>query len=159
MNHFVAAPPIPSSYLKLAALNENEIAEARRYGYIADDTDPSAPVGRECSDPLLCTVEMTEHGNDIRAWRSRIYVIWFCYVFENIEAIRRPLYAVEELFLHFQSNLIVELAQMYAGAGGLEEMSSPQEIAYLKAGLRRHYTRAIDLLDQVQGAPGPLLVP
>ena len=147
MNHFIAAPPVPSSYSRLTALSEEEITQARHYGYVANEVDPSALVGRPCSDPLLCTLEMTDHGNDIQAWRTRMYLIWFCYLFENFDAIRRPLFAIEELFLHFQTNMLDDLAQMYAGAGAWDR-DPLADIPRLKFGLHRYYITAIHLLEQ-----------
>ena len=145
MNSFIAAPPVPNSYSRLSALNEEEIAEARRYGYVPDSVDPSGPVGRPCSDPLQHTSEMTKHGNNIRAWRARMYLIWFCYLFENLHTLRRPLYAIEELFLHFQTNILDDLAQMYAGAAAWE--SDPHfDINQAKSRLHRYYAKALDFL-------------
>lgn len=121
MADFVAAPPVSRSYPRLATLTVEEIAEAGQCGYIADHTDVTGTASWSCSDPLKYTSEMVEHGNDVRAWRGKLYLIWFCYVFENLNSIRRPLYAIEELFLHFQSNLIDDLAQQFAGAGAWDE--------------------------------------
>jgi hypothetical protein len=96
-------------------------------GTTAQASDPRAPVLYACADPMCCTREVTAQGNDMRFWRSRMYVVWFCYVYENLAAIPRPVFAIEERFLHFQSNLLGELAQPYAGAGACDENLSQEE--------------------------------
>lgn len=89
---------------------------------------------------------MVEHGNDLRAWRGKLYLIWFCYIFENLQAVRRPLYAIEELFLHFRSNLIDDLAQMFAGCGAWDEKITPEDWVRIYPKLQRYHARAVGLL-------------
>jgi len=146
MADFVAAPPVPRSYPRLAAFTAQEIAEAERCGYIGDHTDIADEVSWSCSDPLKFTSEMVEHGNNPRAWRGKPYLIWFCYVFENLKAIRRPLFAIEELFLHFQSNLIDNLAQMFAGCGAWDETITPEDWVRIHPVLQKYHVRAVRLL-------------
>jgi hypothetical protein len=146
MADFVAAPPVPSSYPRLAALTAQEIAEAGRCGYISDHAGVADDVSWSCSDPLKFTSAMVEHGNNSRAWRGKLYLIWFCYVFENLKAIRRPLFAIEELFLHFQSNLIDDLAQMFAGCGAWDETITPEDWVRIGPKLQKYHARAVELL-------------
>ena len=89
---------------------------------------------------------MVEHGNDLRAWPGTLYLIWFCYIFENLQAVRRPLYALEELFLHFRSNLIDDLAQMFAGCGAWDEKITPEDWVRIYPKLQRYHARAVGLL-------------
>jgi hypothetical protein len=52
----------------------------------------------------------------------------------------------KELFLHFQSNLIDDLAQRFAGAGAWDETTTPQDWARLLPKLQKYHTRAVGLL-------------
>ena len=145
MADFDAAPPVPGFYPRLAKLTAEQIAEARRYGYVVDRTDLTAAPW-DSSDPLKYTSEMVEHGNNLRAWRGKLYLIWFCYVFENLNSIRRPLYAIEELFLYFRSNLIDDLAQMFAGCGAWDETITPEDWVRIRPVLQKYHARAEGLL-------------
>ena len=141
MIQFDAAPPVPSSYARLVVLTAEEVAEARRRGYIEDDVDPSAPVRRRGLDMSQTAVE----SDDIEDWRARMYCLWFCYVFENFNAVRRPLSAVEELFLEFQTNILDDLAQLYAGAGAQCPIPMSERVPQQRQ-LKRYYDLAIRLL-------------
>jgi hypothetical protein len=100
-----------------------------------------------CADPMCCTSEVTAQGNDMGFWRSRMYVVWFCYVYEKLAAIPRPVSAIEELFLHFRSHLLGDLAPLYAGAGACDENLSQEELKKHATSLKRYYSEAILLLD------------
>ena len=146
MTDFVAVPPVSGSYRRLASLTAEEIAQAEQCGYIDDHADIAGSISWSCSDPLKFTLEMVEHGNDIRAWRGRLYLIWFCYVIENLPSIRKPLFAIEELFLHFQSNLIDDLAQKFAGAGAWDTTISADDWLRMTPALQKYHARAVELL-------------
>jgi hypothetical protein len=80
-----------------------------------------------------------------------MYVIWFCYVYENFLLIDKPLYAVEELILEFKAQSVLDmpgrrLGELYGGAGGWEPttLEREKELEFLKL----HYTTAIALLDK-----------
>ena len=151
MLHFDAAPPIPTSYKRLSALNSSELAEAVRRGYVAENPHPSADVSRQGLDSSQTGV--TQH--DVQDWRARIYAIWFCYLYEHLKEIRRPLYAIEELFLEFQTNLLnggralPGLAQLYAGAGGWQNPTAAELDQHLQR-LRVYYDTALGLLESYE---------
>jgi hypothetical protein len=146
MIQFDAVPAMPLSYSRLAALSAPEIEQALLAGYLAPETDPAQPVRR----PGLNNYMEPGPDEDLRDWRARIYVIWFCYVFENFPLIDKPLYAVEELILEFQAPALIDLpherlATNYAGAGGAEPIS-PEERRKQIDFLKPHYDQAVTLL-------------
>ena len=143
---FDAAPPVPLAYPRLAALTPEEIELARAAGYVAETVDPRKPVRRVGLD------NCTEKGadDDLRDWRTRMYVIWFCYVYENFLIIDKPLYAIEELIFEFQAQDVLDtpncrIASLYAGAGGWEPTSPMDRKRHVEF-LRPHYEIAISLL-------------
>jgi hypothetical protein len=144
MIQFNAAPAVPSNYPRLKLLTQEEIDNARIAGYVADEVDPQKPVKRAGLDNYDAPVP------DIRLqdWRTRMCLIWFCYIYENFQIIPRPLYAVEELILEFKGldALDPRLASLYAGAGGWEPASTAKREKHLKQ-LKPNYTKAIHLLD------------
>ena len=147
MIHFDAAPPVPVAYPRLSALTSAEIELARAARYIEVKVDPREPVGRTGLDNAI-----EERANDdVRDWRTRIFIIWFCYLFENFLLIKKPLYALEELILEFKAQDVLDLpdrrlATLYAGAGAAEPTLSSERKRQLEL-LRPHYARAIDILD------------
>jgi hypothetical protein len=144
---FDAAPPVPSRYPRLNALTPTEIKQARVAGYVADEVDPSSSVRRAGIDNYA----EPRADDDLRDWRTRMYVVWFCYVYENLSLIGQPLYALEELVLEFKAQDVLDLpgrrlATLYAGAGGHEPISSVDRSKQLHL-LRPHYAKAAALLD------------
>ena len=80
-----------------------------------------------------------------------MYVVWFCYVYENLSLIGRPLYALEELILEFKAQDVLDLpgrrlATLYAGAGGAEPISPAERNKQLQL-QKPHYTKAVAILD------------
>ena len=147
MIRFNAAPPVPTTYSRLSALASGEIEQARAAAYVADTVDPTGPVQRagidNCAEPRA--------NDDLRDWRTRMYVVWFCYLYENLLVVERPLYALEELILEFKAQDVLDmpdcrLATGYAGAGGAEPIL-PAERRRQLCSLKPHYTKAIALLD------------
>ena len=147
MIRFNAAPPVPTTYSRLSALASGEIEQARAAAYVADTVDPTGPVQRagidNCAEPRA--------NDDLRDWRTRMYVVWFCYVYENFSLIECPVYALEELVLEFKAQDVLDLpgrrlATLYAGAGGWEPISPAERNKQLQL-LKPHYIKAIALLD------------
>jgi hypothetical protein len=150
MIQFDVAPAIPADYHRLRALTQEEIGHARSAAYVSDKSDPREPVRREglnnYSDPYL--------GDDILDWRVRTYIIWFCYIYENLRLIRSPLEAIEEILLEFKAPEILDvpgrrLATLYAGIGGHDPLSEHDLINQLEK-LRPHYDKAVKLLERFQ---------
>lgn len=109
--------------------------------------DPQQPVRRAGLD----TSTYKPAGNSLTDWRARIYVVWFCYVYENFRMLDKPFYAIEELILEFKAPELLDLpdrrlASLYVGAGGGE----PYPLAARDLELARltpHYVKATKLLD------------
>jgi hypothetical protein len=124
MIQFGAVPPVPIDYPRLTALTLREIDEARISGYVAEVVDPRDPVRR----PGLNNYNDPFPLDDFHDWRTRMYVVWFCYVYENFCIVNKPLHAIEELILEFKGldMIDVRLASLYAGAGSAEpHVTSP----------------------------------
>jgi hypothetical protein len=146
MKQFDAAPPVPLDYDRLRALSPIEIALARDASYVAATVDPVLPVQRagldNCAEP--------RPDEDLRDWRARMCVVWFCYVYENLLRIDKPLYAVEELILEFKAIETIDvpnhrLTTFYAGAGGWEPTSVSERMRHREL-LAPHYAKAVLLL-------------
>jgi hypothetical protein len=150
MLEFERLPPVPAQYFRLAALSPDELAEARRSEYISDAPESGAQIRRSGIDSS--TTGVREH--EVRDWRVRMYAIWFCYVYENFTTIEQPLYAIEELFLEFQTNILNSdgeiwgLAQRYAGAGAWDPTA--EELETYHNDLRSYYDNARRLLSNWQ---------
>lgn len=148
MEQFDAIPAVPLSYSRLSAFSVEEITKARAAAYIADAVDPEAPVCRRG----IPNYDEAPGLDDIQDWRNRMYVVWFCYLYENLLIIRKPLLAIEELILEFKAPELLDLpdrrlATLYAGAGGAEPLSLTdrfREADYL----RPHYAKAIEILEK-----------
>ena len=145
MIQFDAVPGVPSSYQWITALDAEEVAEARSRGYVVDKADPSEPVCRPGIDNYF---ELFE--DSIQDWRARMYVIWFCYIFDYFEELSKPLYAIEELILEFKAPSLIDLPDkrlgtLYAGAGGAEPVSKFNRMRHIEL-LTPHYNKAIALL-------------
>jgi hypothetical protein len=112
---------------------------------VADEVDPAAQVIRGGVDFSFAPVP----SDDLRDWRTRMYLIWFCYAYENIMLMRKPLFALEELILEFKAPGIIDmpyrrLGSLYAGAGGFSD-SDADRAEHLES-LKPHYERATALL-------------
>jgi hypothetical protein len=147
MIQFDVAPPVPSDYHRLGVLTPEEIENARSAAYVADGIDPLSPVCREglnnYDDPYL--------GDNIFDWRVRMFIIWFCYLYENFSLIHNQLGAIEEILLEFKVPGIVDLpgrilSTMYAGSfyGDLPD----DGVAFQLGLLKPHYEKGIELLEQ-----------
>ena len=147
---FEAAPAVPIDYARLAALSHEEIRLAVAASYVSPRVDPRDPVGRQ---GLVASFNNIP-ADDIADWRTRMYVIWFCYLFENFFFLSMPLYALEELILEFRAPTVIDyegnrLATDYAGAGGSEPISDPEHQRQHQW-LRPHYDKALSLLHSWQ---------
>jgi hypothetical protein len=145
MIQFDAAPGVPSSYQWLVALGAEEVAEAERRGYVMDKTDPSEPVCRPGIDNCFELIQ-----DSMQDWRARMYVIWFCYIFDHFEEISKPLFAIEEIILEFKAPDLVDLpgkrlGTLYAGAGGAEPVSKSNRARHVEF-LTPHHAKAIAML-------------
>lgn len=77
-----------------------------------------------------------------------MYVVWFCYIYENFRVIHKPLFALEELALEFKALYLLDprFGSLYAGAGGLEPASLAVREKQLEL-LKPLYIKAIQLLE------------
>lgn len=151
MLQFDAAPAVPYNYPRLMALTVAEIEQACVAGYVAETVDPREPVCREGLNNYLDQ----RAGDDLNDWRTRMYVVWFCYVYENLLVIDKPVYAIEELILEFMAQDVLDLperrlATLYAGAGGWEPTSIQERTRHLEV-LKPHYSKAVVLLGNWAG--------
>ena len=144
MIEFSAAPAVPTDYSRLKVLTEEEISKARILGYIADDADPRLQISR----PGVSNDNEPLPRIDLGDWRTRMYIVWFCFIYENILIIQKPFYAIEELILEFKGlgALDSNLASLYAGAGAWE----PSSVTFRqnqRERLRPNYIKAVGMLD------------
>jgi hypothetical protein len=151
MRQFTSAPAIPVGYTRLRlALSADEVALAYQHSYVADTVDPSALVNRSGYDYSF----NPPAEDDVKDWRTRIFLVWFCYVYENLRALKEPMGAIEELILEFQAPEILDppgarLATYYAGAAARDPISTQeleQEVKYLAP----HYRNALLLLGNLR---------
>ena len=154
MMQFDAAPPVPLGYPRLRVLTSDEIELAIRYSYVGNNVDPTHAVQRAGIPNDL----EERPDDDLLDWRTRMYIIWFCYIFENFILMKRPLGAIEELIMEFKAQDVIDLpgrvlGTLYAGAGGREPISAAERIIYLER-LQPHYEKAVLLLDQWLAADG-----
>jgi hypothetical protein len=128
-------------------LRREEIELARSSGYVADSVDPRETVRRaglyNYFDPIP--------ADDMLDWHTRVYVIWFCYIYENFHIIRKPLSAIEELIFEFRAPSVIDLpgrrlATLYAGTGHLDPLPTREADDTLQS-LKPHYDLAISLLE------------
>lgn len=127
---FEAAPPVPSTYHRLReALTDTEITEARELGYVADGVLPHAAI--HC-DRALNHIHKPPISDGLSDWRNRMFLVWFCYLFENFDVLRSPLGALEELILELHGGPTswdmdlgnpAGFAQLWAGAGAGDPLS------------------------------------
>ncbi len=148
MLQFNGATAIPIGYQRLTALTHAEIEESRRRGYIELDVNPFARVKRKGIDIYQTDLP----AEDVCVWQTRVFLVWFCYVYENFIILAEPLYAVEELVLEFRGPEILDkpqkrLATLYAGAGGEKTPLLEERLRELIS-LAEHYQTAVDLLTE-----------
>ena len=143
---FDAAPPVPVNYHRLQSLTEEEVDQARSAGYV-EETANYDSVQRNGIDHY----EYPYLEDNIFDWRVRMFIIWFCYIYENFSLIHKQLGAIEEIILEFKAPEIVDLpgrrlATLYAGAfyGDLSDDGIAFQLGFLKP----HYEKAIELLKQ-----------
>jgi hypothetical protein len=151
MLSFRAAPPIPSDDPRLRALTNEELELARQANYVSDCVHPSKPVNRSGRD--VCGDSLP--ADNIQVWRIRVYLIWFCYIYENLSLIVRPVGAIEELITEFRAPAIIDipgrrLATLFAGIGAADPLSA-SEIQDQIRSLRPHYEKATSLLATLLG--------
>lgn len=148
MIEFNAAPPVPLTYLRLlAALTRAEITEAMRLGYVAADVDPSSPVHHNNAFNVYSPI-----ATGLEDWRNRMFLIWFCYLFENFFVLQKPLAAIEEIILELEGGPIAfdaempRLASLYAGAAAREPLSRA-DLEREQAFLTPYYQNAVKQLN------------
>jgi hypothetical protein len=144
---FNAAPSVPRSYTRLSsALSRQEIEEAVRLGYVAEHTEPSEPVHNEKAFNV-----QSRSGPGLDDWPNRLFLVWFCYLFENLGVVQRPLAAIEEIILELGGGPadldagVPRLASLYAGAAAREPLSSA-ELAREREFLEPYYRNALELV-------------
>jgi hypothetical protein len=151
MIEFTAAPSVSLDYPRLTkALTAEEISKALASGYAAVQSNP----GDDVLHRQTYGVDMVPLGNaGLSDWRNRMFLVWFCYLFENFEAVRTPMAAIEELILEFGCGPrefdedLPPFAQLYAGAGAHDPLTRAKAISE-QAFLSAYYNRAIDLLER-----------
>jgi hypothetical protein len=122
---------------------------AGRNGYVQDSVDPSELVSRagvDFSDQPLTP-------NDLDNWRAKFFLIWFCFIYENFQALAKPMGAIEELVMEFKAPSILDLenarlGSMYAGASASDPLT-PDELQREAVCLKPHYEAAVALLDSL----------
>ena len=142
---FHAAPPVPIDYPLLATLTTQEIDRARAAGYVADKVDVRNPVLR----PGVNNYDDPPAAEDLSDWRTRMYVVWFCFIYENFRLLSTPLYAIEELILEFKGLDAIDyrLASLYAGVGSADPISPTKREKHLEF-LKPCYDKAIRLIEE-----------
>lgn len=144
MIQFDAAPAVPIGYPRLRLLTRGELDNARALGYVSEEVDPREPVKRSGLDNSDSPIP----GKSLQDWHTRMYIIWFCYIYENFQIIDRPLSAIEELILEFKGLDAIDpkLGSLYAGAGGWRISSSADREKHIER-LNSNYIKAVQLLD------------
>ena len=143
MLYFDAAPAVPLSYSRLKVLTAAEISIAQASGYVGEEADLEVNQKR----PGLAYDDDFVPDDSLTDWRTRMYIVWFCYIYENFTAVRKPFFAIEELILEFRGldALHPNFGSLYAGAGGWEPLS-PEAHQKALAWLEPLYFKAIYLL-------------
>ncbi|HWT97780.1 MAG TPA: hypothetical protein VN229_09185 [Terriglobales bacterium] len=147
MLRFDCAPAVPAGYAKLMFLSPGELDLARLHGYVGDPGGDICRAGEDASDLPLPT-------NVLSDWRCRLYIIWFCYLYENLAAMPRPMGAIEELVLEFKAPVILDfrgrrIGALYAGAGA-DDPLLPEDLARELKALAPHYRLALSLLGSIE---------
>ena len=150
MIRFTSLPAIPANYPGLDVLTQSEVGLARADGYVEDESNVSESVNRAGVDFSFQPLTPGDLGN----WRTKVYLVWFCFVYENLSTMRKPMGAMEELVSEFKAPDILDigdirLGSLYAGAGAADPLAScdlQKEIVRLKP----HYTRAVELFRSIR---------
>jgi hypothetical protein len=145
---------MPAGYAKLMFLSPGECGFARSHGYIGDHGDPGGDPGQANGHAGLDASDLPLATNLLSDWRTRLYIIWFCYLYENLGALPRPMGAIEELVLEFKAPAILDfrgrrIATLYAGAGA-DDPLSPEDLARELKALAPHYRLALSLLGSIE---------
>lgn len=152
MQVFERLPAIPGDYPRLSALTDRELDLMRRSAYLGSSDGairslPRAGIELGPSHPCL------QAPNDTC---GRIFIVWFCFLYERFMTLEAPLAALEELVLEFGAPSMLDtpdcaLGQDYAGAAGAEPVSD-EERARHRRWLAPPYAKAVDLLHRSQDA-------
>ena len=146
MRQFDATPPVPLSYPWLEALTKDEVELAISGSYVVETSDPSTPVRRNG----LENYDWPYLRDDIRGWRIRTYIIWFCYLYESFHLLQKPMGSIEELLMEFKAPEILDvpnrrLATLYTGVSGADPFTA-NGIEDQRLKLHSHYDKAINML-------------
>jgi len=95
MRQFDATPLVPLSYPRLEVLTKDEIKLATAASYVAETSDPGEPVRRNGLD----NYDWPYLDDDLSDWCIRMYVVWFCYLYESLYLIHKPMGSIEELLM------------------------------------------------------------
>jgi hypothetical protein len=148
MRQFDAAPPIPIDYPRLRSLATEEVELAISASYVAETSDPRKPVRRQGLD----NYDWPYLGDYIRDWRIRTYIIWFCYLYESLHLLKKPLTSIEELLMEFKAPEILDLpgrrlATLYTGVSAADPLSADQ-IDDQRKKLKSHYDKSLSILEK-----------
>lgn len=147
MVEFEAAPAIPRDYKNLDVLTIEEVRKAELAGYVAASSDLGVIFKRSGERE-----EMWTPPQDIKDWRLRVCLVWFCYIYENLEKLARPLGAIEEMLFEFKFPKILDipeheyLGHTYAGAAAFDPITA-KELVQEKQYLAPHYLDALAAID------------
>ena len=145
MSNFERAPKIPCDYMRLNVLSPDELTMAVTARYVAGPIrDGSELVGK------VDAHDYRKAEDNLIDWRTRIYVVWFCYIYENMMRIDTPLEAIETIVSEFRAPSVIDtpgrgLGALYAGMGATNPVSGAQRERHIQL-LKPHYDKAIALL-------------
>tara|TARA_R110002110_G_scaffold286844_2_gene501163 strand:+ start:64 stop:549 length:486 start_codon:yes stop_codon:yes gene_type:complete len=155
MSLFKDTPTIPTDYQRLIdALSQDEIASAITAGYIAKEMTASPLV----TNSITLSTELSLPDNipdTLDDWRNRIFLVWFCFIYEKFTHLPRPLCALEDVFLELQGGPsefdrhLSRMCELYAGCGAweLEEVERANGYQRHTDFLLPYYQSAIHLLE------------
>ena len=154
MLYFEHLPAVPSEYPRLFALDPQDLEWARDHAYVADVSDPAQAMLR----PGKSQYDYSHPTHEISDWRTRAYLIMFCYLYENFAVVSNPYLAMDELIVEFWGAYLLDppdkarIAQRYAALDDGRPVSQEEKARHI-ALLRPNYERATALLDAWQKRP------
>jgi len=147
-----AIPAVPHNYFRLSlALTSDERKQAYAFGYLLS---PEGILATGYTD--LIRFDVWSSDPDIANWRNRMFLVWFCYLYENFYEIEGILGAFEGLILEFQGgpdlfyekhfdDLDNNFVSDYAGIGATEPLGE-ERMRFEYNRLEPHYYWAQKIL-------------
>ena len=139
--------PVPLGYIRLRVFTPEEVNYAVAAGYVVRPEEGAKTENASAA----CSPNRSRPKDDISDWRTRMYVVWFCYIYEHLKEIEKPLQAIEQIVLEFRAPTVIDapgrfIGSLYAGMGGTDPVPARERDRQLKM-LKPHYEKAIALLD------------